>query len=256
MGRRRPSTGSWCHGEAGIALITGSADARAATQTWLADQLQDGIRDLSLCHGATGAAEALPPDAPERAAVAAYALERTPRDWPGGLPGASPALFRGTSGIAWWLLRVHDVNIPSPVGLTVRPANHIVSANRSASLLEDQLWPTTCREIPSSIRSTRRRLPEHRRMMADGEPKSADQQRVEGMPDAVVFDGYYAGKIVHGERTWYVLYTDRQFQSWMLIDRGREIGFHPAALPDKPSTASGSSATARSSAARVHARSS
>ena len=81
--------------------------------------MREGVRDLSLCHGATGAAEALPHEHPLRAEVAAVALEHAPRDWPGGVAsGRTPALFRGTSGIAWWLLRHYDPSVPSPLGLT------------------------------------------------------------------------------------------------------------------------------------------
>jgi len=42
-------------------------------------------------------------------------------DWPcGPAGGTSPGLFRGLSGIAWWLLRLHDATIPSPLTMPVR----------------------------------------------------------------------------------------------------------------------------------------
>ena len=49
------------------------------------------------------------------------ALRRAPGDWPcGAAGGTNPSLFRGLSGIAWWLLRLHDPAIPSPLTLPVR----------------------------------------------------------------------------------------------------------------------------------------
>jgi hypothetical protein len=45
--------------------------------------------------------------------------------WPYGVPGGvTPGLFLGLSGIGWWLLRLHDAQIPSPLetwGLTPSP---------------------------------------------------------------------------------------------------------------------------------------
>jgi lantibiotic modifying enzyme len=137
-GSQLGSTGSWCHGEAGIALtrrraadLLGSEAHRhdaelavATTRRWLVEELRDGVVDLSLCHGATGAAE-VAQDAALTGELAAFALERDPREWPGGVSGGTtPALFRGTSGIAWWLLRIHDPAIPSPIGLTVGTVNN------------------------------------------------------------------------------------------------------------------------------------
>ena len=49
------------------------------------------------------------------AALERYADGRDP--WPCGVPGATPpGLFLGLSGIGWWLLRLSDERIPSPVG--------------------------------------------------------------------------------------------------------------------------------------------
>jgi lantibiotic modifying enzyme len=138
--RGRPAvsaaTGTWCHGEAGIALTRlraldtiGSDAARAdveialaTTRRHLAGLVEHEIDDLSLCHGAAGAAEALtwngaPPA--EALGLAAVALERhTTSGWPCGIPYQTvPGLFQGLSGIGWWFLRLHDSRIPSPFGM-------------------------------------------------------------------------------------------------------------------------------------------
>jgi lantibiotic biosynthesis protein len=135
-----PTLGTWCSGEAGIALtrvraleVLGiescedDADvALTATRRELARLLDDDIDDLTLCHGAAGVAEALRCAGPEDGTALAYALghqaiERygaTNDDWPcGPAGGASPSLFRGLSGIGWWFLRLHDAAIPSPLML-------------------------------------------------------------------------------------------------------------------------------------------
>ena len=127
-----PSSGSWCHGEAGIGLTRTRASellrsdqhrrdaelARAATRRHLEEELRLGIQDLSLCHGVAGAAEALPGDAAIIERLSDFALSRDPAGWPGGVGhGTTPALFRGTSGIAWWLLRIADPATPSPLAL-------------------------------------------------------------------------------------------------------------------------------------------
>ena len=61
---------------------------------------------------------------PEAAALGVAAIERygaAPGDWPcGAAGGTNPSLFRGLGGIAWWLLRLHDPAIPSPLMLPVR----------------------------------------------------------------------------------------------------------------------------------------
>jgi lantibiotic biosynthesis protein len=130
-----PSSGSWCHGEAGLALVheraaglLGSDEhrriadlARGATRRHLAGELRDGIQDLSLCHGATGTAEMVGDDDTLIEPLIGFTLDRKPVDWPGGAGhGTTPGLFRGTSGIAWWLLRIHDRTIASPLALPVR----------------------------------------------------------------------------------------------------------------------------------------
>ena len=145
-----PAVGTWCHGEAGIALTrlravallddeTFARDAETALETsrrQLADALSDGIRDLSLCHGAAGAADVLLTaadalggrwtDAAKLApALGDLTLERYAArrgTWPcGAAAGTTPGLFRGLSGIGWWFLRLHDPTLASPLTMPVWP---------------------------------------------------------------------------------------------------------------------------------------
>ena len=144
-----PAIGTWCHGEGGIALTRLRAmqlvepeaclrEAEAALETTrvdLANALLDEIEDLSLCHGAAGAADVLLCGAAalgdrwqHGAALArelgCLALERhraTGEEWPcGAAAGTTPGLFRGLSGIAWWFLRLHDRAVPSPLTMPIR----------------------------------------------------------------------------------------------------------------------------------------
>jgi lantibiotic modifying enzyme len=143
-----PAEGTWCHGEAGIALsrlraiaVLGPGlhgdDARIALETTvrhLVEALPHAIEDLSLCHGAGGAADALlhaagalPDPGSATVGLAArlgeVALERhagTDDDWPCGVAGTTPGLLVGLSGIAWLLLRLHDDAIPTPLVLPSR----------------------------------------------------------------------------------------------------------------------------------------
>ena len=136
--------GTWCYGEAGIALtrlrgvaVLGpgphSGDAEIAVETTrrhLADALPYAIDDLSLCHGLGGAADVL------LDAAAAFNLRSRhvadvvmqlgqvmlERDADGGQPWAcgtdgetTPGLFLGLSGIGWLLLRLHDPETPTPL---------------------------------------------------------------------------------------------------------------------------------------------
>jgi hypothetical protein len=62
---------------------------------------------------------------PEAVALGEHALDRYGdgrEPWPCGVHGGlTPGLFLGLSGIGWWLLRLHDARIPSPLemwGLT------------------------------------------------------------------------------------------------------------------------------------------
>jgi lantibiotic biosynthesis protein len=139
-----PAAGTWCHGEGGIALTRLRAmdvlgqepwrpEAELALETTrreLADAMPYEIDDLTLCHGAGGAADVLLCGADalggpwHKSAQLAYdlghsTLERYGRDggdWPCGLAGhAPPGLFRGLSGIGWWFLRLHDRTVPSPL---------------------------------------------------------------------------------------------------------------------------------------------
>jgi lantibiotic modifying enzyme len=144
--RQIPSAvqGTWCHGEAGIALsrlraiaVLGPGphdhDAEVALETTrghLAAALPYEIEDLSLCHGAAGAADVLLSGAAAldgrwhsaadlAAELGHVALERhtaTSDDWPcGTTAGTTPGLFRGLSGIAWLFLRLHERATPSPL---------------------------------------------------------------------------------------------------------------------------------------------
>lgn len=122
---RSPVVGTWCRGEAGIAQTRaragGAAERRdrevalATTRRHVARLLDGEIEDFSLCHGAAGSADVL--GAATRlgeVALERHAGGRAP--WPCGVPGGStPGLFLGTSGIGWWLLRLHDGRVPSPL---------------------------------------------------------------------------------------------------------------------------------------------
>jgi lantibiotic biosynthesis protein len=138
-----PAAGTWCHGEAGIALtrlramaVLGEGPhehdaevALEATRAHLAGALPYDIGDASLCHGAAGAADALLSGAEllgqrwhAAAELAAHlgqvVIERhasTGDDWPCGDGATTPGLFLGLSGIAWLFLRLHDQRIPSPL---------------------------------------------------------------------------------------------------------------------------------------------
>ena len=140
-----PAAGTWCHGGAGIALTRLRASAvlgpaiyqdeaelalEATRRELLRAELQERD-DLTLCHGAAGAADALlcgeaalAEGRPVAVALGVAAIERygaVPGEWPcGAAGGTNPGLFRGLSGIAWWLLRLHDPAIPSPLMLPVR----------------------------------------------------------------------------------------------------------------------------------------
>jgi lantibiotic modifying enzyme len=127
---------TWCHGEAGIALSRlratsllsigpHSQDADISLRTLkdrLTARVSFAIDDLSLCHGYGGAALALlaAGDLETPSALGRVAVERYGKrgDYPCGVYGSTPGLFRGLSGIAWLLLCLHDPAIPSPLSLT------------------------------------------------------------------------------------------------------------------------------------------
>jgi lantibiotic modifying enzyme len=130
------TTGTWCHGEAGIALSRLRAaelledcelrhDADVALETTrrrLAAALPHEIEDLSLCHGLAGAADVLLSTGRAELAteLGQVAIERhaATGDWPcGTASGTTPGLFLGLSGIGWLFLRLHDPAIPSPLVL-------------------------------------------------------------------------------------------------------------------------------------------
>ena len=136
-------SGTWCHGEAGIALTRvraatvlgpgphcGDAEiALATTRRHLVDSLPYAIDDLSLCHGLAGAADVLLScgallddwDQTEDGLTQLrhVLLERyveAGQPWPCGTVGeTTPGLFLGLSGIGWLLLRLHDPATPSPL---------------------------------------------------------------------------------------------------------------------------------------------
>lgn len=133
-----PAVGTWCHGEAGIALtrlraigVLGSQDvgpdaerALETTRRHLEHALPYEIDDITLCHGAAGSADVLLTggDVAPAEGLARTALERygAAGDWPCGLNGGtSPSLFRGLAGIGWWLLRLNDRAIESPLALPI-----------------------------------------------------------------------------------------------------------------------------------------
>jgi lantibiotic modifying enzyme len=137
-----PMIGGWCHGEAGIAhtrlraiellgpegLVDDAEIAVETTRHRLAAVLPRDIADFTLCHGASGAAEALLSAAGDPAGLAeelgCAALDRhdpKSREWPCGMPtGTTPALFQGLSGIGWWFLRLADPAIPSPLTVPIQ----------------------------------------------------------------------------------------------------------------------------------------
>jgi lantibiotic modifying enzyme len=147
--------GTWCHGEAGIAMTrlravavlgtgphSGDAEiALATTHRHLADALPYAIHDLSLCHGLAGSAHVLLEAAAldrrwQQAAdlaaqlghvmVERYAGSEQP--WPCGTSGEiTPSLYLGLSGIGWLLLRLHEPAIPSPLGPKVDVDTHVRS---------------------------------------------------------------------------------------------------------------------------------
>lgn len=129
-----PALGTWCHGEAGIALtrlraaaVLGPQEdlspALDATRRRVEEALRDDLGDLSLCHGLAGAGDTLlcAHDGSGAAiALADAALERHagPGDWPVAEgPAVAPGLFPGLAGIGWFFLRLHDPDVPSPVQL-------------------------------------------------------------------------------------------------------------------------------------------
>ena len=148
-----PALGTWCHGEGGIALTRlraievlgqdGFQDeaeiALEATRREVARVLAEEIEDLTLCHGAAGAAEVLLGGARalggrwRDAACLARELGEVAIDrygaegsgWPcGAAGGTAPTLFRGLSGIGWWFLRLHDAMIDSPLTFPVLTLGH------------------------------------------------------------------------------------------------------------------------------------
>ena len=143
------TVGTWCHGEGGIALTRLRAlgvlgpdvyrqDAEVAleaTRRAIAEALPYEIEDVTLCHGAAGGADVLLCGASvlgdrwlaaaelaaelgrmvlERHGAAGYTRSC------GAAGGTTPVLFRGLSGIGWWLLRLHDGAIPSPLTMPFR----------------------------------------------------------------------------------------------------------------------------------------
>jgi lantibiotic modifying enzyme len=134
-----PTVGSWCHGEAGIAVtrlraaaVLGPEPYRAeavialeATRRDLEASMPYEIEDMTICHGAAGSADVLlsggQEDLPIELAHAALDRHGASGRWPcGPLGGRSPSLFRGLAGIGWWYLRLHDPAISSPLSAPIR----------------------------------------------------------------------------------------------------------------------------------------
>ena len=138
--RRRPP--SWCRGAPGIALArlraaaidppgraSHLASARLALDATLSaiDALgPDSRADASLCHGLSGALEALAlAGSPHAEALAHDLIARhsATGDWPTGVPsgGPNPSLMLGTAGIGHALLRLHAPLAVPPI-LILTPA--------------------------------------------------------------------------------------------------------------------------------------
>ncbi|HEX5619831.1 MAG TPA: lanthionine synthetase LanC family protein [Solirubrobacteraceae bacterium] len=132
-------TASWCHGAAGVALTRLRAaevlgpepyehEARAAlevTRRELVAAMRYDIDDLTLCHGASGAADALLcagfDDVPTDVGTIAVSRYGPGDRWPcTPLGGTTPALFRGLAGIGWFFLRLYDPSVASPLALPLR----------------------------------------------------------------------------------------------------------------------------------------
>ena len=147
--RRSPSpiTGSWCHGEAGIALTRLRAtevlgrdpyeaeaiSALAITRRELTAAIPYDLEDATICHGATGSADVLltAGDSATAADLGRAALERYGEtgQWPCGLlGGTTPGLYRGLTGIGWFYLRLHDPAIPSPLTVPLQLTATIAAA--------------------------------------------------------------------------------------------------------------------------------
>jgi lantibiotic modifying enzyme len=127
--------GTWCHGEAGIALArrharawmrldadNDEATAIATTARRVAFATAGALEDLTLCHGLGGAVDVLldagPSHADEARTLVHGAVDRyrTPSSWPCGDAGAQPpGLFLGLAGVAWLLLRAEDSTVPTPL---------------------------------------------------------------------------------------------------------------------------------------------
>jgi lantibiotic modifying enzyme len=135
---------TWCHGAPGIGLArlramaldpslreAHAATARVAAVTTIAAieaRLALPRQDSTLCHGIAGLSEIvltaghLLDEPAYRTAAARTAGELVRRygtegDWPSGMPsgGPSPALFLGSAGIGYHLLRIHDPGRVPPV---------------------------------------------------------------------------------------------------------------------------------------------
>jgi lantibiotic modifying enzyme len=134
-----PTIASWCHGEAGIAItrlraidVLGPGPHEHVAETALETArrrlvatLPFEIDDLTLCHGAAGAAEALLcagiTDLPRDLGRAAIERFGATARWPcTPLGGTTPSLFRGLAGIGWFFLRLYDQDTPSPLAHPAR----------------------------------------------------------------------------------------------------------------------------------------
>lgn len=165
--RRSPGTGYpppclvfWCHGAPGIALsrlraaelLADDGLGREAlvaldtTRASLADAVDTGIGNFSLCHGIAGNADVLlhagrtgaatgSSDLQLLAAVAELGAERYARPgsaWPSGTHGAeTPSLMLGLAGIGSFYLRMSDPTVPSV--LAIAPREHALAAEHATA---------------------------------------------------------------------------------------------------------------------------
>src|SRR5690349_9269154 len=56
------------------------------------------------------------------------------------------------------------------------------------------------------------------------------------MPETVTFDGFMLGPLEYNGRTWWAFYTDRNRQSWILIDGVAKVDLQRGDKPSDPDT--------------------
>ena len=250
-----PAAGTWCHGGAGIALTRLRASAvlgpaiyqdeaelalEATRRELLRAELQERD-DLTLCHGAAGAADALlcgeaalAEGRPVAVALGVAAIERygaVPGEWPcGAAGGTNPSLFRGLGGIAWWLLRLHDPAIPSPLMLPASAVDTparvgVGSSGRPPTLATEEVY--ACPRSRVSIHSSG-----DLRAHSPHPPRSRAFHAAPGVPELVTLVGYISGTVAHPATNsdWLLVYRDWRMITWYLIE-GTGI-IHLDTVPD------------------------